>query len=84
MHIVQTMRHNSRHFEPSALDSVGIVGAGPGGLATGILLASHGVPTTIYEADSKPGGRCQTVQNQGFEPSNPLSVNIRIAAMLTV
>ena len=67
MHIVQTMRHNSRHFEPSALDSVGIVGAGPGGLATGILLASHGVPTTIYEADSKPGGRCQTVQNQGFK-----------------
>jgi phytoene desaturase len=66
MHIVQTMRHNNRHHKTSALDSVGIVGAGPGGLATGILLASHGVPTTIYESESAVGGRCKTLKNQGF------------------
>ncbi len=47
--------------------SVGVVGAGPGGLATAILLASHGVPTTLYEAGDRVGGRCSTIESNGFK-----------------
>lgn len=34
-----------------------IVGAGPGGLSAGMLLASKGYDTTIYEKESNVGGR---------------------------
>jgi phytoene desaturase len=34
-----------------------IVGAGPGGLSAGMLLASKGYSVTIYEKGTKPGGR---------------------------
>ncbi|MBN2789472.1 MAG: phytoene desaturase [Candidatus Delongbacteria bacterium] len=37
--------------------SVSIVGAGPGGLAAGMMLASKGYKVTIYEKESKVGGR---------------------------
>ncbi|GAB6098768.1 hypothetical protein JCM16358_06470 [Halanaerocella petrolearia] len=36
---------------------VGIIGAGPGGLAAGILLASNGIDVTIYEKRRQVGGR---------------------------
>jgi phytoene desaturase len=42
--------HNSSH-------RIAIVGAGPGGLAAGILLASRGVEVTIYEKQPIVGGR---------------------------
>ncbi len=36
---------------------VAIVGAGPGGLAAGLLLASQGYDIEIFEARSEIGGR---------------------------
>lgn len=38
---------------------VAIVGAGPGGLATALLLAARGVSVTVYEAQERIGGRTQ-------------------------
>lgn len=42
--------------------SIGIIGAGPGGLATGILLASKGLDVAIYESQGQVGGRTGRVQ----------------------
>lgn len=36
---------------------IAVVGAGPGGLAAAVLLASRGLDVTIYEAKDRPGGR---------------------------
>ncbi len=36
---------------------VAVVGAGPGGLATAVLLAARGVAVTVYEAQPSIGGR---------------------------
>lgn len=38
--------------------SVIVVGAGIGGLAAAIHLAQHGLPVTVIEKNSRPGGRC--------------------------
>jgi phytoene desaturase len=43
---------NNRHR-----DSVAIIGAGPGGLATAVMLAAQGFRVTIYEAQPVIGGR---------------------------
>ncbi len=40
-----------------SVPSVAIVGAGPGGLASAVLLASSGVHVTVYEAAAAIGGR---------------------------
>lgn len=47
-------------------ESVAVVGAGPGGLATAMLLLASGVPVTIYEAAATVGGRTSrlTVNSQ--------------------
>ena len=42
---------------PAASGNVAIVGAGPGGLGTAMLLAAKGIKVTIYEAASVVGGR---------------------------
>ncbi|HEX8417252.1 MAG TPA: FAD-dependent oxidoreductase, partial [Methylobacterium sp.] len=42
-----------------------IVGAGPGGLATALLLARSGVHVTIFEKDPAVGGRTKTVEAPG-------------------
>lgn len=42
-----------------------IVGAGPGGLATALLLARAGVHVTIVEKDEAVGGRTKTVEAPG-------------------
>ncbi len=44
---------------------VAVVGAGPGGLATAILLAARGVPVTVYEARSAIGGRTSRLTAPG-------------------
>ncbi len=43
---------------------VGIVGAGPGGLASGMMLAAKGVDVTIYERENQVGGRCGTITDE--------------------
>ena len=55
------------NIRDTEVKSVGVVGAGPGGLVTAILLASHGVPTTLYEAADRVGGRCSTIESDGFK-----------------
>ncbi len=40
---------------------VGIVGAGPGGLAAAMLLAKAGVDVTVHEAHGQVGGRSSTI-----------------------
>ncbi len=46
---------------------VGIVGAGPGGLAAGVLLANQGLDVTIYEKEDKVGGRNGFIEAKGYK-----------------
>ena len=41
---------------------IAIVGAGPGGLTAGMLLARKGYQVDIYEKDSRVGGRNQAIR----------------------
>ncbi|MGH8066474.1 MAG: flavin monoamine oxidase family protein, partial [Candidatus Entotheonellia bacterium] len=47
--------------------SIGIVGAGLAGLACGDELKRNGINASIYDANTRPGGRCQSLR--GFFPS---------------
>jgi phytoene desaturase len=53
----------SNRTSPSstASPSVAIIGAGPGGLASAVLLASSGFDVTVYEAAPRIGGRTTQV-----------------------
>ena len=42
-----------------------IIGAGVGGIATGIYLAKNGYKVNIYEKNSSPGGRCGQLIRDG-------------------
>jgi len=44
-----------------------IVGAGPGGLATAMLLARSGVQVTMVEKHGRVGGRTATMEQDGFK-----------------
>ena len=44
---------------------VAVVGAGPGGLATALLLAKAGLHVTLFERDTQVGGRTKTVEAPG-------------------
>jgi phytoene desaturase len=44
-----------------------VVGAGPGGLATAMLLARSGVQVTVVEKHDRVGGRTSTIQQDGFQ-----------------
>jgi phytoene desaturase len=44
-----------------------IVGAGPGGLATAMLLARSGVQVTVVEKHARVGGRTSTLEQDGFK-----------------
>ena len=48
------------------MKKIGIVGAGPGGLAAGILLASKGFSVKIFEAESRVGGRNGSITADGY------------------
>lgn len=43
-----------------------VIGAGPGGLATAMLLARAGLEVTILERASKVGGRTTSIEGDGF------------------
>ncbi len=43
-----------------------IVGAGPGGLATAMQLSHAGVDVTLIEARARVGGRCSSIEAEGF------------------
>ncbi len=44
---------------------VAVVGSGPGGLATALLLAQAGIHVTLFEKDAQVGGRTKTVEAPG-------------------
>src|SRR5918998_4846633 len=44
---------------------VAIIGAGPGGLASAMLLAREGVPVTVFEREPAVGGRTRTIRAPG-------------------
>ena len=46
--------------------SAAVIGSGFGGLALAIRLQSAGIPTTLYEARDKPGGRAYVYEDEGF------------------
>jgi len=45
---------------------IAVIGAGPGGLATAMLLSASGVRVTVYEAQSGVGGRTGRVRAGGY------------------
>ncbi|WP_263356332.1 phytoene desaturase family protein [Acidicapsa ligni] len=47
-------------------DRVIIIGAGPGGLATAMLLAKAGLEVTVVEKRGTVGGRTSTIEQDGF------------------
>jgi len=50
---------------PTQQHPVAIVGAGPGGLASAMLLAASGVPVRVYEAQQRVGGRTSRLTLRG-------------------
>lgn len=44
-----------------------IIGAGPGGLAAGMILSSKGYDVSIYEKDNVIGGRSKRILENGFQ-----------------
>ena len=48
-------------------DRVVIIGAGPGGLASAMLLAQAGLDVTVVEKRSSVGGRTSTIEEDGFK-----------------
>jgi len=43
-----------------------IIGAGFGGLSAAALLAKAGIPVTVYESDTEPGGRAKCIEKEGY------------------
>lgn len=58
--------HNLRLAGTPARKRVVIVGAGPGGLASAMLLASAGLDVTVIERQEQVGGRTTTLEENGF------------------
>jgi len=49
---------------------VAIVGAGYAGMAAAVRLADAGIPVTVFESGSVPGGRARRIVSQGNELDN--------------
>ena len=45
---------------------IAIVGAGPGGLASALLLRQAGFDVSVYEKDDRPGGRTKVFEKDGY------------------
>lgn len=48
------------------MKSVAVIGAGPGGLTAGMLLASKGYQVTVYEKQPFIGGRTSALHKDGY------------------
>ncbi len=59
--------HTHRSGKMNRSQKVVIVGAGPGGLASAVLLARSGVDVTIVESRGTVGGRTSTIEREGFK-----------------
>lgn len=53
------------HADQGSNSSVAIIGAGPGGLAAAVLLASSGLRVTLYESQPTLGGRTARISATG-------------------
>jgi phytoene desaturase len=53
--------------QDSGSKQVVVVGAGPGGLATAMLLARSGVQVTVVEKHGRVGGRTSTFEQDGYK-----------------
>ncbi len=56
---------NPIELQESQGERVAVIGAGPGGLASAMLLASAGARVTVFERDHAVGGRTKTVTAPG-------------------
>ncbi|HZM37412.1 MAG TPA: hydroxysqualene dehydroxylase HpnE [Burkholderiales bacterium] len=61
---------------------VAIVGAGYAGMAAAVTLAGKGIPVTVFESGSVPGGRARRVATQGTELDNGQHILIGAYATL--
>lgn len=48
------------------MKKISIIGAGPGGLAAGMILTARGYDVTIFEKSSQVGGRSGVLEKNGF------------------
>ena len=54
-------------MQSSTQPKVAIIGAGPGGLASALLLAKSGVDVTVFERSERVGGRNKVFDRDGFK-----------------
>ncbi len=54
------------HTRGRSAGRAAVVGAGPGGLASAMLLAAAGVDVTVYERLGRVGGRTRIIEADGF------------------
>jgi phytoene desaturase len=64
---LKILRSSIQHMQGIHAKRVVIVGAGPGGLATAMLLARSGVKVTVIEKQGRVGGRTSTIDQNGFK-----------------
>ncbi|MBL8032556.1 MAG: NAD(P)/FAD-dependent oxidoreductase, partial [Leptospiraceae bacterium] len=53
--------------------AIGIVGSGPAGLMAASVLASHGLPVTVFEKNKGPGRKLLIAGASGLNITNSLS-----------
>ena len=61
------LQNDHRSMASTQQPSVAIIGAGPGGLASALLLAKSGVDVTVFERSSAVGGRNKVFDRDGFK-----------------
>jgi phytoene desaturase len=57
----------SRPRSRSRRPTVNVIGAGPGGLTSAMLLAARGFDVTVFEKDSRVGGRSAGIEQGGYK-----------------
>jgi putative selenate reductase len=64
--------------------SVGIIGAGPAGVATAVFLRRNGVPVIVYEKNDKPFGKLCEVIPEFKDDTLPLEKDFNLARKIGV